>query len=120
MTNDESPERAIGRLEGKLDSAIDAIADSKKESSEGRARIYGELESIRRETAESRQEIADSKRSIQELQSKMKAAAPAIEEINRWKERFIGMRMLIVFGAATFGGFIVAGWKWIMVKLGMT
>lgn len=109
---DASTERAIGRLEGKLDSLMNAIEEQKTESSAGRGRIYRELEAIRIEQAES-------KRKVTRLDEQMASAAPEIADIKRWKERFIGMRMLIVFISASAGGAIVAGWKWIMVKLGM-
>jgi predicted nucleic acid-binding Zn-ribbon protein len=109
--DDPSTERAIGRLEGKLDSLLRAVDEQKAESSAGRRRIYIELEAIRVEASVSKEKIGD-------LEEKMAAAAPEIAHIKRWKERFIGMRMLIVFMSATFGGAVVAGWKWILMKLG--
>ena len=109
--NEASTERAIGRLEGKLDSLMRAVEEQKIESSAGRGRIYRELEAIRSEASVSNDKI-------ERLEEQMSTAAPEIADIKRWKERFIGMRMLIVFMSAASGGVLVAGWKWILFKLG--
>lgn len=109
----------IGRMEG-LITGLQAqntqlateIQRSREESSAGRARIYGELEAIRSNASDSRRDIADLKEQIQ-------GDAPTIAEIKRWKERFIGMQMLLGAGAAMIGGAIVLFWKWVSVKLGM-
>lgn len=107
-----STERAIGRIEGKLEALLRAVDEQKTESSAGRGRIYRELEAIRIEASVSKDKIEN-------LEEQMSVAAPEIADIKRWKERFIGMRMLIVFMSAASGGMLVAGWKWILVKLGM-
>jgi len=109
---DPSTERAIGRLEGKLDSLMNSVEEQKTESSAGRGRIYRELEAIRVEAS-----VSNSK--IENLEEQMATAAPEIADIKRWKERFIGMRMLIVFMSAVSGGALVAGWKWIVIRMGM-
>lgn len=106
-----STERAIGNIEGTLARLIRAVDEQRSESSEGRRRMYSELEAIRAEAVESRVRL-------EKLEEQMKAAAPEIADIKRWKERFIGMRMLIVFLSASAGGLVVAAWKWLMVKLG--
>jgi hypothetical protein len=109
---DASLDHEIGVLKGKLDMLIDAVEGQRAESSTGRGRIYRELEAIRIDAAESKTKVG-------RLEEQMAAAAPEIADIKRWKERFIGMRMLIVFVSGAAGGALVAGWKWITVKLGM-
>lgn len=104
-------ERAIGRLEGKVDALVGAVEDQTQKSERRYARIYEELEQARLEAAEIRREIAD-------LKKQAAADAPTIIEIKRWKERLNGMQMLLAFAAATCGGALVAGWKWISMKLG--
>ena len=110
--NDASTERAIGRLEGKLDSLMRAVDEYKSESAAGRGRIYSELEAIRVSSA-----VTNDK--VENLEEQMTVVAPEIAEIKRWKERFIGMRMLIAFIWLSAGGLIVAGWKWIVLKFGL-
>lgn len=104
-------ERAIGRLEGKIEALVGAVEDQTEKSERRYARIYQELEQIRLDAAESRRDVAD-------LKAQAAADAPTISEIKRWKERLIGMQMLVAFLAASFGGVVVAGWKWLAVKAG--
>ena len=110
--DDALTERAIGRLEGKLDLLMRAVEENKSESAAGRGRIYSELEALRVTQA-----VTNDK--VENLEEQMTVVAPEIADIKRWKERFIGMRMLIVFMSASAGGVLVAGWKWIAVKLGL-
>lgn len=112
-------EHDLGYLKGQMEALqhqiatlAPAIEASRKESSEGRARIYGELEAIRRDATDSRRDIA-------ELKTQIQGDAPTIAEIKRWKERFIGMQMLLGAGAAIIGGSIVLFWKWVSVKIGL-
>lgn len=110
MAPDSNSERAIGRLEGKVDALVGAVEDQTEKSDRYRARVYQELEQIRLEQAESR-------RNVQGLTARLDADAPTISEIKKWKERLIGMQMTVAFISATFGGVLVAGWKWISTKL---
>lgn len=107
-----SHDRVIGRLETKLDMLVTAFEKSTDDSKEYRDRIYSELEHMRTEAAESRREIAD-------LKKQMVDAAPVISEIKRWKERFIGMQMLLGVIAASLGGGVVILWKWLSAKIGV-
>ncbi|NRQ13477.1 DUF1515 family protein [Ensifer sesbaniae] len=109
---DGNSERAIGRLEGKLDALADAVERGQDESKQGRARIYAELEQVRQEAARSRAEV-------ESLKQQMADAAPIISDIKRWRERFIGMQMLVVFLAGSAGAAITTFWKWLSVKIGV-
>ncbi|RVQ21841.1 OmpH family outer membrane protein [Sinorhizobium meliloti] len=106
-----SYDRVIGRLETKLDMLVSAFEKSSDDSKEYRDRIYSELEQMRTEAAQSRREIAD-------LKKQMDAAGPVISEINRWRERFLGMLMLIGAISAVLGGGMVLVWRWIGAKIG--
>lgn len=108
---DTNAERAIGRLEGKLDALADAVANQTEKSEQGMARMYREIESLREEATESR-------RNISGMKEELAGHGPTIAEIKKWKERLIGMQMLSAFVAASFGGILVAGWKWLAVKAG--
>lgn len=105
-------ERAIGRLEGKLDALVDAVEKGQDESKQGRARIYSELEKVRQEAAASRAKV-------ESLEQQMADASPVISDIKRWRERFIGMQMLVVFLAGSAGAAVVTLWKWLSMKIGL-
>ncbi len=109
----EGTDRAIGRLEGKLDALIESVADQTRKSDQSRARTYGDIEKIRLDVAESRRDISD-------LREDMAAAGPVITEIKKWRERFIGMHMLWTILVASAGGAVVAFWKWIAIKSGFS
>ena len=106
-------ERAIGRLEGKLDALATIVEDENKKSDARGARIYKELEQIRLDAADSRRDIAD-------LKKRIAADEPAISDIKRWKERLIGMQLLMAFLTAIAGGAVVAFWRWISAKVGLS
>lgn len=119
MTEAGSTDRAIGRLEGQVASLKDQMAElvravesSRVESSSGRARIYGELEAIREDASESR-------RKMDKLAEADASASETIKFVNRWKERFIGMNILLVAISSTIGAGVALAWKWIIVKLGL-
>lgn len=109
MTETNS-ERAIGRLEGKVDALVSVIEDQTEKSDRRSARIYQELEQIRLDAAQSRRDVSD-------LKSRLDADAPTITEIKKWKERFIGMQMLWAFISATVGAAIALSWKWLVANL---
>lgn len=116
---DNGLERALGKLEGQMLVMQEqilaqsrAIEKSREESSSGRSRIYQELESIRQNATETKQKV-------EQVSKDLADNRPVIVEIKRWKERFIGMQMVIVAIAAAIGGSVGIFWKWIAAKLGL-
>ncbi|MBA4797004.1 MAG: DUF1515 family protein [Rhizobiales bacterium] len=119
MADAASYERIIGKLEAQIAALAEQLRSvsvqveaNRRESSEGRSRMYREMESIRGEATETRHKI-------EKVASDLAESQPVVVEIKRWKERFIGMQMLLGAGAAMIGGGIVLGWKWIGAKLGI-
>lgn len=106
--NESDTQRSLGRLEGKLD----MILADQESARIDRKNQYAKSEAIERRLDATDQKIAGLKTQIDE-------AAPVITDIKRWKERFIGMQMLIAGVFVAVGGGIVLVWKWIAVKLGM-
>lgn len=105
---EESQERAIGRIEGKLDMIL---ADQEK------ARIDRKHQYEKSEAIERRLDVTDQKLSA--VTAGWVDAAPVISDIRRWKERLIGMQMLVVFLAGSAGAAITTFWKWLSVKVGV-
>lgn len=102
-------ERAIGRIEGKLDRLIDEGDKARLD----RQRQYERLEKVERS-------LEQTDRTLKSVDARIKFVEEPVAEFNRWRERFIGMQMLIIFAASTIGGALVALWKWISVKLGIS
>lgn len=104
-------DKDVGRIEGSLEALTKAV-DAQTEKSEARyGQVYRELEALRLDMASVNREVLD-------LKSRAMTDAATLQEVRKWKERVIGMHMLGTFVAATFGGAIVAGFKWISVKSG--
>ncbi|MFK5639503.1 hypothetical protein ACI50E_16825 [Brucella sp. ZJ1_1] len=85
-------ERAIGRIEGKLDLII---ADQEK-ARQDRKQQYERLEKIERS-----QEGVE--RKVEGIHSRLEKVEEPVAEFNRWRERGVGAMMLVSFVAATFG-----------------
>lgn len=94
--NDASQDRAIGRIEGKLDLII---ADQEK-ARQDRKQQYERLEKIERRT-----EGTD--RTIESIDKRLEKVEEPVAEFSRWRERGVGAVMLISFVAASIGGLAV-------------
>lgn len=92
---DASQDRAIGRIEGKLDLII---ADQEK-ARQDRKQQYERLEKIERRT-----EATD--RKVESIDKRLEKVEEPVAEFSRWRERGVGAIMLISFAAASFGGLL--------------
>lgn len=112
-------ERAIGRLEGTLGALVDQVKENSEKSEEGRARIYRELENSRIEITSLKAEMKAQQESIDRSSETISKHASTLTEIEKWRERFIGMMMLgsLVGGAIITA--IIAGLKWLAIKIGL-
>ncbi len=112
-------ERAIGKLEGTLGALVDQVKDNAEKSEAGRARIYSELEAARIEMSSIRNEMKAQQVTIERSATTINNHATTLGEIERWRERFVGMMMLgsVISGALITGA--IAGLKWLAVKLGL-
>ncbi|MET3662517.1 hypothetical protein [Aquamicrobium ahrensii] len=104
--NDASQDRAIGRIEGKLDLII---ADQDK-ARQDRKQQYERLEKIERRT-----EGTD--RKVESIDKRLEKVEEPVAEFSRWRERGVGALMLVSFAAASVGGLAVAFGKKIWVAL---
>lgn len=102
----------LGRMEAQIAALTEAVRVQTEKADQRGARTYGELENIRAEQAQGRRDMAD-------VKARLDKAEPTLTEITKWRERFIGMQMLLGAGAAAIGGAMVYFWKWISLKLGV-
>lgn len=101
-----SMDRAIGRLEGKLDLIIE---------DQNRARVdrkdqYEKLEDLERMHGVSAEKLND-------LTGRIGKVEPVISEINNWRQRGIGVIMFLGMISASFGAAIALAWKKIMLYM---
>lgn len=99
-------ERAIGRIEGKLDLII---ADQEK-ARQDRKQQYERLEKIERS-----QEGVE--RKVEGIHSRLEKVEEPVAEFNRWRERGVGAMMLVSFVAATLGAALATVGKKLLALL---
>ncbi|WP_298702495.1 hypothetical protein [uncultured Brevundimonas sp.] len=103
---DENLQRALGRVEGKLD----LMLQEQQTASANRKQTYQRLESVDRKVDEAADEI----KRVDERLAKVEAP---VAEFSKWRERAIGALMLISFVSAATGAAMVAAWKSILAWL---
>lgn len=111
--------RALGKLDARVEaqqkeiaSLASAIETSRRESSDGRSRMYNELEQIR-------MAAVTMSGTVEQLNKSREKDAAKLEKIDIWKERFIGMQMLMAAVWTMIGAGVALLWKWLAVKIGM-
>lgn len=103
---DASQDRAIGRIEGKIDRIIaeqDRATDARKAQNE-------KLDALDRKVDAAHTQVAS-------VDARLKKVEEPVAEFSRWRERAIGAVMLVSFIAATIGGLLVAFGKKIWASI---
>lgn len=113
MTMGDDAQMILGELRAQMASLNDVVKEHREESRDRGKRIFNDLETIRLEASHT-------KRSVDDLKSWKDTISPEIATIQKWRERGIGAWMTIVFVSGLFGAVLVAGWKWVLVKLGFS
>jgi uncharacterized coiled-coil DUF342 family protein len=122
MTDDRELQelnRSMGRIEGGMTAMAEQMTrmydqqeQFRQEQSESRARLYQEIDKIR-DTATATEE------KVNQLTKQTEAHDADISGFKVWRERLIGMRILMVFcGSALMGG-VAFIWNWISAKFGL-
>lgn len=95
----ESDERAIGRLEGKMD----LMLAEQRAAAESRKQTYEKLE-----TLDKKIEATNAK--VELVESRLLGVEKPVAEFSKWRERVIGAVMLVSVASALIGGGLVAAW----------
>jgi hypothetical protein len=97
----DTDERAIGRLEGKMDLML---AEQEK-AAQSRKQTYEKLEALGRKI-----DATDAKVGV--IDERLEKVEEPVADFNKWRERAIGAVMLISVASALIGGgFVAAGGK---------
>ncbi|MDR6757852.1 archaellum component FlaC [Mycoplana sp. BE70] len=102
---------AVHQQLGSLDAKVDRILADQEQARVDRKQQYQTAEMTERR-------IDDIARDLATVKQRLDKMEPITADIGRWKERFIGMRLLIVTVAAAFGATLATFGKWIAIKLG--
>jgi hypothetical protein len=95
----DSEDRAIGRLEGKMD----LMLAEQKAAAESRKQTYEKLETLDKKSDATNAKVA-------QVEARLAAVEEPVAEFSKWRERAIGAVMLVSVASALVGGGIVAGW----------
>lgn len=93
---DANDQRAIGRLEGK----IDLMLAEQEKAALARKQTYEKLEALDRK-------ITATEVKVENVEERLKSVEEPVAEFSRWRERGVGAVMLISFVAASIGGLLV-------------
>ena len=97
-----SQERALGRLEGKVDHLI----RQQDNAEASRRRTHEQLDTLNR-----KQEVTQ--RDLTDVKDRLVAVEAPVAEFSRWKERWIGAVMLVGIAFTVLG----AALSWLLDKL---
>ena len=100
--SEQETQRAIGRLEGKLDSLIAVVQQQGERSDAGRERLYLRVDQLAQETVTVKNRVAHIETRVDEIE-------PMAAEFMRWKQRGIGVWIVIVTGWMLIGGLVLSG-----------
>jgi hypothetical protein len=92
-----SQDRAIGRIEGKLD----LIIAHQDKASDARKAQYEKMEELGRK-------IEATDRKVESIDDRLEKVEEPVAEFSKWRERGVGAIMLVSFVAASVGGLFVA------------
>jgi len=95
FSGENEQDRAIGRLEGK----VDLLLRGESAATVSRKQLYEKLDSVSRKL-----DLTESK--VESVDKRLKAVEDPVAEFSRWRERGIGVVMFIGFLSAAFGAFI--------------
>lgn len=94
-----SQERVLGRLEAK----VDLILEDQENAARARRDQYEKLELITRKA-----DATD--RNFTHLLERLEAVEKPVAEFSKWRERFIGMGLLVALAAGGIGACVYAVW----------
>ena len=118
-TSDQVIEMLINRIE-----SLGAKIDANHQSSEGsRRRLHEEQNQLRIALVQLDHKVDTGNRETTAIKDRLEKAEQVASEINTWRERITGMKMVLVgqwiFVAFVVGGALTIGWRWVQAKLGL-
>lgn len=100
MSEEASQDRALGRLEGKIDMMLAA----QEKADVARKAQYDKLDALDRKV-----EATEAK--VESIDRRLESVEEPVAEFSRWRERGVGALMLITFISASVGATAAAFWK---------
>ena len=105
-------DRALGRVEGQLAALITQVAASEQSSAAGRAKLYEAVDGLREGIREMQSEV-------KAMDKRLQAVEPIANDLQRWRERGIGVLIFLSFAVAGLGALITAIWDKALHAIGL-
>jgi len=116
MTDDNS-QRAIGRLEGKLDALIKTVEQQGEQSSASRKALYDRVAQIETSIEISGKIDAQVRERLDGIDGRItREVMPTVDEVNRWKIAGVTALAIVGMGSAAVGAFLMWAWDVIVSK----
>ena len=103
---DRNLERSLGKVEGKMEALLKSVSDQSVKAAENRAHVNVQLSEMEKRLGGMESQSSD-------MYQDIKAMKPAFREVADWKQRLIGMRLMIWFIASAIGAAGYAAGQWI-------
>lgn len=120
MTSDN---RVIDIIIDEIKSLKDMVAANHASSESSRSRLHTEQSELRIALVTIDHKVETGNRETSQIKERLEKAEKFATEINTWRERFIGMEMVLVvqwvFAAFMVTGAVALGWRWVQAKLGL-
>jgi hypothetical protein len=100
--SEQETQRAIGRLEGKLDSLIVSVQQQGERSDQGRQRLYARVDQLAQEFVTVKNRVGNIEQRVDEIE-------PMAAEFMRWKQRGIGVWLVLLLMWALLSGAVLSG-----------
>lgn len=100
--SEDSQERSIGRMEGKMDVILSML----ERSDASRKALYEKVEQTSRSIAAADAKMDKTDAKIDSINERLKGVEEPVAEFNRWRERGVGALLLISIIAASVGGLV--------------
>lgn len=104
-------DRLVGRLEAQFTTLNESIKAMAQESKEQRQRTAECLDALRADMTDLREDVAELRNDMAKLDARIRQVEPVAENISRWSERLIGMRMMLVIIGGMIGSGATMGWQ---------
>lgn len=118
-----SSDKDIGILIGEMKSLTAMVAANHASSEISRRRLHEEQNELRIALVTIDHKVETGNKETINIKERLENAEKVTGEMKAWRERLVGMKMLVIAQWVVVGffvsGMLTLGWKWVQAKLGL-
>lgn len=104
--------RQLGVLEGKVELMLETLKTNSDRDREDHVLIYKRMEGMQAE-------LTKTTASVKHLDERWQASEKTLSNLERWRERGVGMVLLLGSIGVALGGALTIAWRWVAMKMGI-